>query len=269
MKTMKYSIFFVLFFCFEKSNSQDLSQQRLPCIHKTFYIAYHPVQLETSSNFPNNYMDTGIILVNKLLEPICVEFKVLDTFKVTNYNYNIDPSKLDLTKEYFRDEMARMHNINKVINLYHLETQQSYEEAGICMNDSQIPFIAISNHLQINSFALNLSRLLINYLGLKLTYFIPQNKELVNGSNSLTSADLIFETPADPFTILNPPLDPTISVTNGIQYFDYDKKDANGSYYSPMIYNIMSMYPSTYFESCHKLTYQQYDYLAKKILSCP
>jgi hypothetical protein len=65
--------------------------------------------------FPINHIDSGIIMVNKLLEPICIEFKVLDTFKLNNYNYNIEFSKLDITKEYFRDEMARMHNVKKMI----------------------------------------------------------------------------------------------------------------------------------------------------------
>ena len=156
-----------------------------------------------------------------------------------------------------------------MINLYHTDADIAYEEAGICKRDDEYPFLSIPNSRDLPVFALNLSRLLINYLGLKLTPFFPLNKELVNGSNSLITADLLEETPADPFYILNPPLDPTVSVTNGIKYMDYDKKDANNQYYTPMIYNIMSFYPMNYYETCNKLTYQQYDYIAKKIIFCP
>jgi hypothetical protein len=250
-------------------HSQDVKQNRLPCLKKTYYIAYHPVLIGNGLGFPVNHMDSGIIMVNKLLEPICIEFKVIDTFKLYNYNYNIDVSKLDITKEYFRDEMARMNNIRGLINLYNLDGNISYEESGICMKDSDYPFLAIPNNKQLNIFALNLSRLLINFLGLKFTQFMPGNKELVNGSNSLTTADFLRETPADPYLILNPPVDPTVSTTNGIKYMDYDKKDINNEYYSAMIYNVMSLYPVDFYDICPKLTYQQYDYLIKKVKSCP
>jgi hypothetical protein len=269
MKTLKIFLLTTLVLEFFQLHSQDLKQNRLPCLKKTYYIAYHPVLIGNNVGFPINHIDSGIIMVNKLLEPICIEFKVLDTFKLTNYNYNIEFSKLDITKEYFRDEMARMHNVKKMINLYHTDADIAYEEAGICKRDDEYPFLSIPNSRDLPVFALNLSRLLINYLGLKLTPFFPLNKELVNGSNSLITADLLEETPADPFYILNPPLDPTVSVTNGIKYMDYDKKDANNQYYTPMIYNIMSFYPLHYYEACNKLTYQQYDFIAKKIKFCP
>jgi hypothetical protein len=269
MKTLKIFLFISFGLRIFQLQSQDLKQNKLPCLKKTYYIAYHPVLIGNNIGYPINHMDSGIILVNKLLEPICVEFKVLDTFKLSNYNYNIEVSKLDITKEYFKDEMARMNNMRGVINLYHTDGNILYEESGICMKDSDYPFLAIPNNKQLSIFALNLSRLLINYLGLKFTSFIPSNKELVNLSNSLTSADLLNETPADPYNILNPPIDPTISMTNGIKYMDYDKKDVNNEYYSAMIYNVMSFYPVDYYDACPKLTYQQYDFIAKKIKSCP
>ena len=269
MKTLKIFFLFVFVMEFSQLNSQNLKQNRLPCLNKTYYIVYHPVMIGNNSQFPIKHIDSGVILVNKLLEPICIEFKVLDTIKLTNYNYNVEFSKLDITKEYFRDEMARMNNVKDVINLYHMDAEIAYEEAGICKKNEEFPFLSIPNNRELSVFALNLSRLLINYLGLKLTPFYPFNKELVNGSNSQSTADLLVETPSDPFFILNPPSDPTISFTNGIKYMDYDKKDANNEYYSAMIYNIMSFYPLTYYEACNKLTYQQYDYIVKTIKTCP
>ena len=115
MKTLKIFLLTTLVLEFFQLHSQDLKQNRLPCLKKTYYIAYHPVLIGNNVGFPINHIDSGIIMVNKLLEPICIEFKVLDTFKLNNYNYNIEFSKLDITKEYFRDEMARMHNVKKMI----------------------------------------------------------------------------------------------------------------------------------------------------------
>lgn len=196
--------------------------------------------------------------LNKHFAPICVSFEVCDYQYIPNYWY-LDLSTAPGYKKKF-EEMRTLYNVKDRINLYYVQTigsQYTYyivdsigavNSGGLVLDD----YTSVKNILQAMG----------TYFGLTTTYNIPG--ELVNGSNSSVTGDLITDTPADPYD------GSQSQVTDAACKFIYMQKDANNQYYSPFVGNAMSHY----LDNClcnapYAFTHEQYKKMAKTYLSNP
>lgn len=263
---MKYFFFpsflFILLFFLSNKDTHFVSihpeGDPLPCVEKSFPIAFHAIKDSLGNQITLPNLEAGIANLNELFEPICISF-ILDTIDtIENHTYDI----LDKNNEL--ESLTSIYHIPYRINLYVGTTMGSsfYEPGfgtfqGIQQNTNTYPALGVDlgPYVTTNSLA--------HYMGV---YFglVPTSNiagELVDGSNCSTTGDNFCDTPADPFT----------GGVGDFFYradicrFIYPTKDANNQFYNPDISNIMS-----YYRNCRcTFTKSQYRQMAQTYLDAP
>lgn len=237
------------------SSASAQTKKRLPCIDKEFSIVAH-IFKDSLGNYAASagQIDGWIAGVNGYFDSICVSFKVCEFQYHDNFTY----TKHNATEEWA--EMQNLYHEKNRINIFYVDSIEIPE--GAC---GYAGLGAISN--------LNSSGIVImkgcgtgththemgHYFGLEHTFMDTQTTELVNGTNSLSTADEIVDTPADPYINPNPMEDYVVNCR-----FISLLTDANGDYYDPIVGNIMSYYPC----GC-SFTCQQYLKMAATATSMP
>jgi hypothetical protein len=242
----------------QTASAQTVTQ--VPCERKTFNLAVHCVR-DYDSVFSRNlaliqqYM---LPRMNSFFAPTCMQFSICVMDTIPDYNY--------ADKE--GDVLAKMYNKLGMINIYITSQNKDMMTNGICKDDTMYPYICYN---LVTLDEVSFLRNLCLYFGLNFTYSQPINKELVNGSNALVTADSLYDTPADPYLFL--PLSPSGSIDDTTVYtsgpskiFVSQIKDANGNFYDPMMYNLMAMYDSG--NGCKTLTREQYTYMVTNYRRC-
>lgn len=209
----------------------------LPTIDKEFLIVAHIVT-EDEEFFEQKKGELDQIMeeVNVYFEPISASFTICEYRMINNPRYEIPSEKL-------LEEMAVKYKVNKQINMFvfdafsHLPTSAGTATLGgiglELPNNSSIN-ISLRNN---GDRAVVIAHEIGHYFGLLHTF--ESGDELVDGSNCAVAGDYICDTPADPY---QEGVD-TVYV-DGNCVFIYEGKDVNGDFYSPMVSNVMSYYPS-------------------------
>ncbi len=245
-------------------------KKQLPCLDKKFSVVVHV--------FKDSLGDPGvkeadiinnINVVNSYFSKICVSFEVCEFRYIDNFLY--DPSTIG--KNDYWQQVQQLYNVQNRINIYYV-TSVSQDAAGM----ADLGFICnmSSGGIRVSKQSVTSSRVLTHemghYFGLQHTFVENRTTELVDGSNALTTADGIEDTPADPYV----PSDQLLMSS----YINMDPKrkcefiyktmpfalDAKGMYYAPLVGNVMSYYP----ESCDcGFTDGQYLKMAETYMSNP
>ena len=254
--------FFYLLFALKSTIIFGQVTERLPCIDKKFSIVAHIFKDTTGAyNITEPAVIAAINQVNIDFAPICASFEVCEFRYHDNFQY--DEHRADTEWA----EMQVLYHVDNRINIYYVNTIVDPSNAcgyaglgaiglfkmnGIVIQKSGgCPGAGSKTH----------SHEMGHYFGLPHTFMDTQTDELVDGSNCLTTADNICDTPADPY--INPEdLDLYVKDCR----FIFKGKDANGDYYDPLVSNIMSYYPGSC--SC-SFTRDQYTKMAKTYLSKP
>lgn len=244
----KYTLLFLAFFvCF---SIQAQVKKQLPCIDKKFSIVVHIVKDSlgkagvTEADIINN-----VAGVSAYFSKICVSFEVCEFRYIDNFVYD----QSTISRDDYWSHVQQIYNVNNRINIYYVSDVSS-SAAGIA--DLGAICNMSSGGIRVNKQSVFNNRVLVHemghYFGLKHTFEEGRTKELVDGSNSLTTADEIEDTPADPYV----PADLLLMGT--YVNFDDPKRqcefiyktmpyavDAKGMYYAPLVGNIMSYYPGS------------------------
>ena len=242
-------------------NSQNITQNRLPCLDREIPIMLHLVK----NGLTDKYDSASKILnaindVNEAFKPICISFKVIDVLNNPNYNYFFNLSQETNYPENI--ELFNLYNKIGFINVY--TSSISFTNLnGICEDklNSGIT-IKVENRPQ-EAVSLDLIKLLARYLGLEYTTSI---NELADGSNGKIAGDLIDDTPADYGKKVS---DVLLNYYNNIPYYVSLKTlDVSGAYTSPMIDNYMANYFEKLELNCKRFTYGQYQKLSENVNKC-
>lgn len=247
---MKYK--YLLFIAFSFWGSALISQsgtktnKDLPCLNKTFQIHAH-VFLDSLgvAIYTPEQLASDIEIANGAFAPICVDFNLCGIDTITNYEYD----SLGTMEE--QQELVNLFHKKNRINVYLISQFQDPDKCGEATTD--LP--QNNSVIWLKCFGGTLVHELGHLFGLSHT-FGGDEPELVNGSNCETAGDKLCDTPADPYVI-----NPLIKWTDGCE-FVHLKKDANGQFYNPDTYNIMSYYPC----AC-RFTQQQFRLMAETYLS--
>jgi hypothetical protein len=200
--------------------------------------------------------------VNIDFKPICVSFEICEFRYHDNFQY--DEHRQDTEWS----EMQVLYHVDNLINIYYVNT--IIDPTGACgyaglngigvLNSNGIVIQKSGNCAGGGSKTH--SHEMGHYFGLPHTFMDIPTTELVDGSNCISTADNICDTPADPF--VNGNLIP--DYVDGNCRFIFKGKDANDEYYDPLVANIMSYYP----DACGcSFTRDQYRKMANTYLSNP
>lgn len=255
---LKVLIYFLLILNFSlTSQIENYAQHRIPCEPTEYLINYHYVKNfkyplpEYQNDVANLYVFTNEL--NKLFSPTCIQFKICKIDTIHDYNYfrlkddpGLDEAK-DIVNQYYNPY---------AINIYWVADYRDQTYKGICEDLNLKPSIFINYQLPI-LLSIQLFKVqMLQYFGLRSTASIPISSELVNGSNGKITADSLWDTPADPMGLPYGVGEMFLTPYNPYAFFYSTKKDANGEYYNPMIYNLMSI--PQQFMKCTELTLGQY-----------
>lgn len=271
---MRYFTFLLFCLTYIFSFSQDYSKYRIPCERIIYPIHYYHVlppyfKIPKDTNSLN--IQDLILDVNKIFKKTCIEFKLCMVDTIRDYNYYPvldDPSieQEDITSIHYDDDAINVYRVSDVI------TESYY---GICWEKSKRPriFLTYSDNSMISISTLNqFSRQMCRYFGLAYTNSSDTSKELVNTTNSLTTADSIWDTPADPFTLTPLSFPDTLSYPESLvpklHYFYSNRKDSNKEYYNPMMLNLMSVNRNFFIDRCQDLTHEQYQRIIRNERMC-
>lgn len=207
-----------------------------------------------------------IPVVNNIFKESCIEFRICKTEIIYDYNYYI------LTDDSATNEIEDLKNMYydpHAINIY-IQGSATFETPnGVCVKSSDRPCMFLTYQVPISPEApIDCTQRFLKYFGLLKTESIASSKELVNGSNGKLAADSVWDTPADPLKILTSIIPTYLPDGSQTPYFYNFTKDANGQYYNPMIYNIMSDHAIKKESLCTKLTHEQNQYLIKNEQRC-
>jgi len=198
------------------------------CLNKTLSITAHII-----SDSLGNYGITeptilsAVSALNAAFSKICVSFQVCQFNYIKNYKYN---RFLKPTEE---DELITLYSIPNTINIYFaqtIETSPGSTVGGYAYLPGGPDFIIITKSAPgviIHEMG--------HFFGLYHTFETIFGVELANGSNCLTTGDLVCDTPGDPGLANTPAPDCQLS-----PYI----MDINGEWYVPNIGNTMSYYSS-------------------------
>lgn len=245
----------------------NYSQHRIPCEKSVYLLNYHFVM---KYNYPSPIVQNDVSdlytltnAINSVFAPTCIEFKICKIDTIYDYNYyNINDDKntnevLDIVNQNFNPH---------AINIYWVGDNKDQTFKGICDSQSAKPRIFIPYNSPILPLDQQFFQVqMLRYFGLPSTSSSTFSRELVNGSNGKIKADNIWDTPADPFGIPGLPTDVTYYPFQFAFYYT-TKKDANGEYYNPMVYNLMNDAQFPY--KCQELTRGQYQQLVINDRQC-
>jgi len=229
----------------------------LPCVNKNYNLLVHVAVDSTlrAPLFSIKELDTMIIKLNEYFSPICVSFSICE-FNVLEDDYSLGMiDNQPLTVEQRILELETRFSLRRRINIFFLDYIDQTDcglstfEGILTTNDANI-FIERDCTDEIPE---QVAHHLGHTFGLKNTYD-RETIELVDGSNCLTTGDLLCDTPADPFQqpISNATIEEQLLIDQGLLVtsfispsceFVYEIKDPNGEYYQPDMGNIMSGYP--------------------------
>lgn len=257
------SFLFILFFSFFNKDSDFTSispeGDPLPCVDKSFPIAFHAIKDSLGNQITLPDIEAGITRLNELFEPICISFTLDTVDTIQNHSYDI------LQKDNELESLTSIYHIPYRINLYvGTRMGSSFYRSGfgtfegIQQNTNSYPALGVDIGAYVG--ANSLAHYMGVYFGLLSTSSIAG--ELVNGNNCTVTGDDFCDTPADPFP----------GFTSIIPYyrivdcrFIYPIKDANNEFYNPDISNIMS-----YYMNCRcTFTKSQYRKMAQTYLDAP
>jgi hypothetical protein len=259
-----FSLLFVVF------STQAQVKTQLPCLDKKFSVVVHIVKDSLGqAGVAEADIVANIASVSAYFSKICVSFEVCEFRYIDNFLYD----QSTISRSDYWSHVQQIYNVQNRINIYYV-TDVSTAAAGIA--DLGAICNMSSGGIRINKKSVTSKRVLVHemghYFGLEHTFVENRTTELVDGSNALTTADGIADTPADPYI----PADLLLMGT----YIDFDKDkycqfiyktmpyavDANGQFYNPLVGNIMSYYP----ESCDcGFTDGQYHKMAETYMSNP
>lgn len=241
---------------------QDYSKFRIPCEPVVYPIHYHHV-ISPHFTIPRDtsYLNIqGLIeSLNIMFEPTCIQFQLCKSDTILDYNYFYYLDDPNTMEDY---DMASMYNNPWAINVYRVKDlilKQTY--MGNCKY--RLPYILVNYDDSVisvttqNAFA----RQMFNYFGLSYTNSHDTSKEWVNTLNSHLTADSLWDTPADPISLTPTSFPDTLQYQGSIPPFEYyvsNRKDANGHFYNPMLYNLMAENKIRLRDRCQILTHEQY-----------
>lgn len=242
--------FIIIFFSFLGLilMSQDYSKNRIPCEPivypiQFYYIRNHPLKGQRNTDFLYQVKDT----LNSYFYKVCIQFQICKIDTIEDYNY------LGLGNEPYTDEywdVRAMYYNPKAINIYWANTTSpnniNSTHLGLCASKKDRPYVFLTQTSFESPNLTDICVLLYRYFGLYFTDSYTGSVEFVNGTNGKITADSIWDTPADPGTLVNvgsnsfalPEPPPFRS------YLYTDMKDPNGDYYNPMVLNPMSIWSS-------------------------
>jgi hypothetical protein len=254
---MKNTIYLFIFLSIITSKVVSQTTDRLPCIDKKFSIVVHIVKDSLGKyGFTKTQIQKDVDSLNKNFAPICVSFEVCEYRYIDNFLY------LEVDTAHQWKEMQVLYNAKDRINIYYVKTLLAPSGAG---------FAGLGKITDMTKYGIVLtapgesvlSHEMGHYFGLEHTFEVSHGLELVNGSNCATAGDQICDTPADPNGLVDASCHYTSKDVNGQLV-----KDANKQFYSPLVNNIMSYYPSICL--CKPgFTHDQYKKMAKTYLSKP
>lgn len=230
----------------------------LPCLNRTFTIVAHVVDKpDLTPSHEQADILAAVENLNSFFEPICTSFEVCEFRCVENYQYD---SLERVILEW--NELVNTNHVDNRINIFFMSAIDE-DVAGFSagsIGNLTSGGIAIAG---IGSLVHEMG----HFFGLSHTFGELGNDdmitlELVDGSNSESSGDLIVDTPADPF-------DPNDTITTYVDpslcRFIAPLVDANGEYYIPHIGNIMT------YLSCSgcEFTHDQFRRMAQSYLDAP
>ncbi len=216
------------------------------CLHKTVSILVHIV-LDSSgktSIVPAD-LDSSLARLNKAFAPICLQFNICKMDTIPQWKYNNFDSKTE------ESEMLNQFYTSKVINWYFVE-QLNTSESGYTFMPGGYDAVFLEKGSLIKKGSV--IHQMGHFFGLYDTSETLFGTEQVDGSNCLSSGDLICDTEADPYPsgTLNSPCD----LLTG--------KDASGNWYLSPLDNYMSRWESNC--TC-RFTTAQYNRIIDKLLS--
>lgn len=249
------------------------TNQDLPCINKNYNLLAH-VAVDSADRAPLYTMvdlDTMVMKLNEFFSPICVSFSLCE-YNILENDYSLGRVvNQPLTVDEQLLELKNRFTLRRRINVFFLD----YINDENCGTST---FEGILTELDANIFtertcadelAGQVAHHLGHTFGLSNTYD-PLTIELVDGTNCLTTGDLLCDTPADPYGQSNVTPAEQELIDQGLLVaafygasceFVYEVKDPNGQYYQPDMGNIMSAYPC----KCG-FTQDQYRLMAETIL---
>lgn len=258
---MRKAIFLFFIIQFQLLNSQNIFQNRTPCLEREIPIMLHLVKNALSDKYDSSSKILNALnKVNEAFKPICVSFKVVNIAEIPNYNYY-----LNLSQETNYPENIELFNLYNKIGFINMYTNSiSFANLnGICEDKSSSGIFIKVEKRQQDEVSLDLIKLLARYLGLENTASI---NELADGSNSKIAGDSIEDTPADYGKKVS---DVLINYYKNTPYYVSLKTlDVSGAYTSPMIDNYMANYFDKLDLNCKRFTYGQYQKLSENVNKC-
>ena len=193
-------------------------------------------------------IDALLQAIEPYFEPICVDFELCTVKYIQNYKYDNFVRPID------QDEFMTQYAIPNTINVgfvNELFIDFGASASGYAALPGGPDIIMMENSAGSGVFLHEMG----HYFGLYHTFETDFGMELANGSNCLTTGDLLCDTPADPQGGNTPPPDCNLSPP---------MQDPNGDWYVPDISNIMSYYN---FCDCGQFTPDQYNRMAQQWLT--
>jgi len=246
-------------------NGQDYSKNEIPCEKTVYPIHYYHVKAPyflLEKDRDTGYLNIlGLVSdLNIMLAKTCIEFRVCKIDTIFDYNYNRQEDDVNNEDVNF----ISMNYDPHAINVYRVKDTNKVSYFGACWKRSALPAILVDYDDRTAIGATTLHRFTVQicrYFGLNFTNSVDTSKELVNTLNSHIKADSIWDTPADPFE-LTPTTFPDTLLYAGTNppflYFYSNRKDANGEFYNPMMFNLMSINAIKMSLRCTDLTHEQY-----------
>lgn len=229
-------------------SSQDFSKNKIPCEPVVypiqFYLIYnHPLTGQRNTSFLHRIKDS----LNTYFKPTCIQFQICKIDTIIDYNY-FDIFDVADNNTIEVDDIRAMHYNPKAINFYWVSSGQISSFRGICDSKYRKPYIVSSmvafSPPNIPTSQTELAVHFYRYFGLHYTQSTPASREFVNKVNGQVTADFIWDSPADPLGLNFSAPDtfyPPKSLP-GLNYLYTNRKDPNGDFYNPMVYNAMSQY---------------------------
>ena len=206
-----------------------LAQESLPCVNRIFSLSVH-VFLNDDENpmtTPTDFQDE-IDVLNKAFAPICISFEACEYEEIDNRRY------ARLIKNADWEDIKTLHNNPHTINIYVFEfVKNPLRETGF----ADVSGITSLSNKGIGLYFINrLTTQMGGYFGL-LDTNSGYSEKLVDRRNCTTAGDMVCDTPADPF---EGELKDHYNINSCL--FISKKKDANDTYYDPLVDNFMSPY---------------------------